>query len=94
MNTIIYVSTTYLLKHDSPRRTIVRRGESSEHGVMKTKHSTATAGLSTECIEFKRNERLYCKLQPTTNPENDEKFQLITNHRTEQRWNNQPLLHN
>jgi len=55
----------------------VRRGEPSGHVVIKTKHRTATPRLFTECIQFKRNERLYSKLQSTTDPENDEKSSLL-----------------
>jgi len=52
----------------------VRRGEPSGQGVIKTEHTTATPRLSTECFQFKRNERLYSKfneqriLKTTTNP--------------------------
>jgi len=49
----------------------------SGHVVIKTEHRRATPRLSTECIQFKRNERLYSKLQPTTDPENDEKSSLL-----------------
>jgi len=57
---------------------IVHQGDPSGHGVIKTKHRTATSRLSTDCIQFKRNERLYSKLQPTMDPEKDEKSSLLS----------------
>ena len=51
----------------------VRRGIPSGHVVIKVKHRTARPRLSTETIQLKRNERLCSKLQPTTDPEIDEK---------------------
>jgi len=62
---------------------------------VKTKHRTATPRVSTECNQFKGYERFilqfttsngYCKRRRT--------IQLTASHRTEQRCNIQPLLHN
>jgi hypothetical protein len=61
---------------------------------VKTKHRTATPRVSTECNQFKGYERL---LQFTTSNGSCKRrktIQLTTSHRTEQRCNIQPLLHN
>jgi hypothetical protein len=76
MSTIIYVmfikTYRFITTQGSPRPTVtVHWGDPSRHVVIKTKHRTATPHPSTECIQFKRNERLYSKLQPKMDPEND-----------------------
>ena len=67
----------------------VRPGEPSGHVVIKTRHRTATPRLSTESIQFERDE-VYIPSQNQKRILKTTKNPAYTNHRTEQGWNNHP----